>query len=159
MNRINWWRVLGLGLIILPWLLFAAIAHGQTLNGVVTECGQKCSGGFSVVNNDLKPLAVTLEAHAFSVIDGKQQYHALDPASTITLSETSARIGPKGSRDFDFKLRCAELPCAVQILVKMTLGHTDTGLQVSGVIPHTIYSCQKEKNCRATTLRSWGLVQ
>jgi hypothetical protein len=157
--KINWWRVLGFGIILLPWFLIAALAHGQTINGVVTECGKKCSGEFTIVNNDVKPLAVSIEAKQFSIAAGQQAMHPLDASTQLTLSETSARIAPKGQHDFDFKLRCAQMPCQVEILVGMALGHTTEGLQVRGILPHVVYLCERAKDCRKQTLAAGGVPQ
>jgi hypothetical protein len=136
---------------------FLTRAHGQTISPVVAECGRRCSNQFTLTNNGVVPLAVSIEAKSFSIVGGQQVLRDLDPTAHLTLSETSVRIGPLGVHSFDYKLRCDQLPCAVALQVAMTLGHTSEGVQVRGILPEIVYSCLKAKNCRRDTLKAGGM--
>ena len=135
-------------------LAFAApmFAQSVTISPVVQECGKKCSGQFSIQNGGIKPLAVTVEAARFVFKNGQRVTQPI--GTTVQLSETSARIPPMSDHTFDFKVRCEELPCGVQISVIAVMGHTNDGLQIRGVLPETIYSCSAQKDCRKTFLKT-----
>jgi hypothetical protein len=137
---------------------FLTRAHGQTISPVVAECGRRCSNQFTLTNNGVVPLAVSIEAKSFSIVGGQQVLRDLDPTVHLTLSETSARVGPLAVHSFDYKLRCDQLPCAVALQVAMTLGHTESGVQVRGILPEIIYSCEREKNCRKNILLAGGIT-
>jgi hypothetical protein len=135
-------------------LAFVYVAHGQTISPVVQECGRKCSGTFKLTNNGLDPMAVIVTSQSFTIVNGKQVF---GDAASVTLSETSARIGPKQAHDFDVKIRCLQTPCAVQLSVAMMLGHTVEGLAVRGILPEVFYVCDKSKDCRKKTLMAGGV--
>jgi hypothetical protein len=137
-------------------MLLTAIryADGQTISPVIQECGRKCSGTFKLTNNGLDPMAVVVTSQSFTIVNGKQVF---GDAASVTLSETSARIGPKQSHDFDVKIRCLQTPCAVQLAVAMMLGHTTEGLAVRGILPEVFYICDRSKDCRKKTLMAGGV--
>src|SRR3984893_6991842 len=54
-------------LVLLELLFLGLSVSAQTVSPVIVECGKKCSGAFSVTNNGLTPLAVTLGARSFSM--------------------------------------------------------------------------------------------
>src|ERR1700730_9014334 len=86
-----------LGLVLLELLFWGLSVSAQTVSPVIVECGKKCSGAFSVTNNGLTPLAVTVEARSFSMDpQGHATYRSLDAAADLKLDEGSARIAPKG---------------------------------------------------------------
>ncbi len=140
-------------------LVFAVISHGQTLSPVISECtAKKCSGSFTVTNNGVTPLPVTLEAHSFSLdASGQTAMRALDSAVSLNLDETSARVPAKSSHQFSYKLTCSAAPCLVKINALMAVGKSQDGLLVRVGIPLTLYVCEKQKDCRANTLKAAGL--
>lgn len=145
------------------WLLIMALtvpAMGQTLSPLVVECGPKCRGSFVVSNESVRPMATVIEPLSFSLgPDGKTVYRVLDSTVKVNLNEYSARIGPKDNREFDYEIICSQAPCLVALRAEMNLGHTDTGLEVRGLIPHIIYQCEKSKNCRKNIRLAAGLPQ
>lgn len=58
---------------VLEMILFALAgaafaAYGQTVSPVIGECGRKCKGEFTITNNGLAPLAVTVQPFSFRLI-------------------------------------------------------------------------------------------
>jgi hypothetical protein len=102
-----------------------------------------------------------VEAYSFGLDSKGQHFRSLDNSTHVTLSETSARLGPLETREFNFKIHCDVLPCEVGLLASMVMGHTeDTGtgvIQVRLALEHTVYVCDKSKNCRRHTLDEAGL--
>lgn len=142
-------------------LCCAAMAHGQTISPLITECGRKCSNEFSIKNNGLAPLTVTLQPYsiALDAKTGRSLYRPLDTNVDLRLEEMSARLGPQAAHTFGWKLRCDEVPCQVAILATMTVGHTEQGIAVRIALPEVIYQCEKAKNCRAGVRRMIGLTK
>jgi hypothetical protein len=145
----------------LALLLISAPAHSQTISPLITECGKKCSGSFTLTNNGLIPLAATLESFQFSLDSSGQHFRNLDTARVI-LSETSARLGPREAREINYKILCNATPCEVAILATMVVGNTKnssgTGvIQVRLALQETVYACEKSKNCRRSILDAAGL--
>jgi hypothetical protein len=56
-----------LSLLFLQFLFFGSNVSAQTVSPIIVECSKKCRGEFSITNNGLTPLAVTLEARSFSL--------------------------------------------------------------------------------------------
>ena len=140
-------------------LCCAALAHGQTISPLIAECGHKCSGEFSIKNNGLAPLTVTLQPYSFSLDakTGRSIYRPVDSTVDLRLDEMSARVGPQSDHTFGYRIRCNQSPCLVAILATMTVGHTQQGIAVRVQLPESIYSCDKAKNCRANTRKAAGL--
>jgi hypothetical protein len=139
-------------------LILAGAVHGQTVTPVISECGKKCTGEFSISNNGLVPLAVSVEAHSFSMdTAGHPVYRALDSTVDLQLDEGSARIGPKASHAFGYRLKCSAVPCSVTFVSTMTVGHTADGILVRVQIPHVVYLCDKSKGCRDSVRRAAGV--
>jgi hypothetical protein len=148
-------------LMALALLIISAAAHSQTISPLVTECNRKCSGSFSITNNGVIPMAATIEAFQFSLDSKGQHFRSLDTAH-VTLSDTSARLGPRETRELNYKIRCDATPCEVAILATMVLGNTKnssgTGvIQVRLALQETVYVCDKSKNCRRSILDQAGL--
>lgn len=116
---------------------------------VIAECGKKCQGEFSITNNGFTPLAVTVEARSFSLDNlGHAINRSLDPTVDLKLEEGSARIPPKGTHTFGYQLKCMVETCSVALLSSMVVGRTPQGILVRVQLAHTIYVCEKQKNCR-----------
>jgi hypothetical protein len=147
---------------ILILIFSASAARSQTISPLVTECGKKCVGSFTVQNNAVIPMVTTVEAYSFGLDSKGQHFRSLDSTAHVTLSETSARLGPKEIREFNYKIRCDALPCEVGILASMVVGHTQAqdgspGIQVRLALEHCVYVCDKSKNCRRSLLDEAGL--
>ena len=148
-------------LTVLAFLIISGPARSQTISPLITECGKKCSGSFTLTNNGVIPMAATIEAFQFSLDSKGQHFRSLDTAH-VTLSDTSARLGPKETREINYKITCDALPCEVGVLATMVLGTTrntsGTGnIQVRLALEETIYQCEKSKNCRRSLLDEAGL--
>jgi hypothetical protein len=140
------------------WFFGLSVA-AQTVSPVIVECGKKCNGAFSVTNNGLTPLAVTVEARSFSMdTQGHATYRTLDEAADLKLDEGSARIAPKGTHTFSYQLKCSAVPCSVTLLSSMVVGHTADGIWVRVQLPHTVYACEKQKDCRKSVRAAAGIT-
>ena len=148
-----------LALVLFELLFLGLSVSAQTVSPVIVECGKKCSGAFSVTNNGLTPLAVTVEARSFSMdTQGHATYRTLDEAADLKLDEGSARIGPKGIHTFSYQLKCSAVPCSVTLLSSMVVGHTADGILVRVQLPHTVYACEKQKDCRKSVRAAAGIT-
>ena len=146
-------------LALLELLFFGLSASAQTVSPVIVECGKKCNGAFSVTNNGLTPLAVSVEARSFSMdTEGHATYRTLDAAADLELDEGSARIAPKGTHTFSYQLKCSAVPCSVTLLSSMVVGHTADGIWVRVQLPHTVYACEKQKECRKSVRAAAGIT-
>lgn len=148
MKRIIW-------LVVLELLGFGIAATGQTIAPLTAEFGKKADGYFTVTNNTLSPVVVTVEARSFDAdADGRQVFRPLDPGIHVKLDSTSARIGAKSPHIFSYRVECDSRPCRVSFVTRMTAGRTAEGMEVALHLPHTVYVCDKEKDCRKTVLES-----
>jgi hypothetical protein len=130
-------------------MLFAvAGVRSQTISPLIVEGavkpGEMAQGSFSLQNSGVIPLNVTLELKSFSVDrNGSPVFRSLDPSIHVKLSEMSGRVGPRASRDFSYKIKCDALPCNLSIYASVVVGHTDQGVAVRVLLPHTIYITDK----------------
>jgi len=148
MKRIIW-------LVILELLGFAIAASAQTISPLTAEYGKKADGFFTVQNNSLQPVVVTVEPRSFSADEqGRQIFRPLDSGVHAKVDSTSARIGPKSSHIFSYKVTCDVLPCSMTFLTRTTAGRTPEGFEVALHLPHTVYTCNKAKDCRKTVLEA-----
>lgn len=150
--KINWkWLALLYG-----FLLLASGVVGQTVSPIISEYGHgKASGYFTVTNNSLRPMIVTVEPESFSITDGRLKYRTLDSDVHLTLNEMSAKLGPKSSHMFSYKAKCDKAPCWFTLYTRMSAGRTDKGIEVSLHLPHTVWVCPDKANCRETLLKQW----
>ena len=126
-------------LALLELWFFGLSVAAQTVSPVIVECGKKCNGAFSVTNNGLTPLAVTVEARSFSMdTQGHATYRTLDEAADLKLDEGSARIASKGTHTFSYQLKCSVVPCSVTLLSSMVVV---TQLTASG------FACNSHTRC------------
>ena len=138
---------------------FIGLAVGQTVSPVIVECGKKCRGEFSITNNGLTPLAVSVEARSFSLDTlGHATNRPLDPGVDLKLEEGSARIAPKGTHTFGYQLKCSVRPCSVALVSSMVVGRTAEGILVRVQLAHTVYACEKQKDCRKQVRTAAGVT-
>ena len=142
------------------FMLLAVPVVGQTISPVIVECGKKCSGTFTVKNNQTIPASVYLESNSFSLNRQSQSaLRILDSSTQVIMDTSSARIAPLDSRVFGYKIICQHLPCLVQITAIMTASKkTESGMQVLFGLPEVIYMCESKKNCRSTVRKEAGIV-
>ena len=146
-------------LLLLQFSFFGLAVSGQTVSPIIVECSKKCRGEFSITNNGLTPVAVSVEARSFSLdIQGSATNRPLDPTVELKLEEGSARISPKGTHSFAYQLKCAAPPCSVVLLSSMVVGHTTEGILVRVQLAHTIYACEKQKGCRKKVRAAAGVT-
>jgi len=151
MNRV-------LSLLLLQFSFFGLAASSQTVSPIIVECGKKCRGEFSIINTGLAPLAVTVEARSFSLDTlGHATNRPLDPGVDLKLEEGSARISPKSTHTFGYQLKCSLPPCSVALISSMIVGHTDAGILVRVQLAHTVYICEKQKDCRKKVRAAAGV--
>jgi len=138
---------------------FIGLAVGQTVSPVIVECGKKCRGEFSITNNGLTPLAVSVEARSFSLDTlGHATNRPLDSGVDLKLEEGSARIAPKGTHTFGYQLKCSVRPCSVALVSSMVVGRTAEGILVRVQLAHTVYACEKQKDCRKQVRTAAGVT-
>jgi hypothetical protein len=148
-----------LSLLLLQLFFFGLAVSAQTVSPMIAECGKKCRGEFSITNNGLTPLAVTIEARSFSLDTlGRATNRPLDPTVDLKLEEGSARISPKGTHTFAYELRCSAPPCSVALLSTVVMGHTAEGILVRVQLAHTVYVCEKQKDCRKKVRAAAGVT-
>jgi hypothetical protein len=144
--------------IVLDLILFVVVASAQTSVSplIVEGKGPRVKGEFSITNQGLLPAVVTLSPVGFMVSpQDETTFHELEPTTHITLSESSAKIGPRQSRVFAYDITCDKLPCWLTVYTSAVIGKTPSGVQVKTWIPHTVYICdKKEKHCRASVRRN-----
>ena len=133
-------------------LLMIGGARAQSISPFIAECGQKCSGEFTVTNTSVKPAAVVLDLFTLKIVKGKEVLLPLDQNTTVALNETSARLSPQGEHTYGYKVFCNQESCLTRIRVGMPAGKTKDGMLVMLRLPYTVYSCKKQKGCRAKVL-------
>jgi hypothetical protein len=147
-----------LSLLLLQFSFFGLAVSAQTVSPLIVECGKKCRGEFSITNNGLTALAVTVEARSFSLdTQGHATNRPLDSGVELKLEEGSARVPPKGTHTFGYQLKCSAPPCAVALLSSMVVGHAAEGILVRVQLAHTIYICEKQKDCRKKVRAAAGV--
>jgi hypothetical protein len=148
-----------LSLLLLQFSFFGMAVSAQTVSPIIVECGKKCRGEFSITNNGLTPLAVTVEARSFSMDTlGHATNRPLDSAVDLQLEEGSARVSPKGTHTFAYQLKCSARPCSVVLLSSMVVGRTSEGILVRVQLAHTVYMCENQKNCRKQVRAAAGVT-
>lgn len=142
-------------------LLLAGTALGQTITPVIQECGKKCSGTFSVKNNQVVPMSVILQPISFSLTpQSVSQFRPLDSSVHVTLDRNSVRLSPLDSFTFSYKIVCQTYPCLVQISAIMSASRkADSGINIAFVLPEVIYQCESKKDCRKTVRKAAGIEQ
>jgi hypothetical protein len=141
--------------------VLALRGYTQTISPAIVECSaKKCNGEFTITNNGILPMTVTVEPHSFALgSDGGTILRTLDPTVDLQLDEMAARLGPQAAHTFGYKLRCKQMPCLVNLNVALSGNHTDEGIAVRIILPHVIYGCDKAKDCRAGVRKAAGLAR
>jgi hypothetical protein len=155
------WNWKGAVALLFLSLCLCPTAKNQTISPIHAEFGKKAVGSFNYTNDTLQPMAVTLESYNFSIDKDGQHLRPLDSTTHIQLSETSARLGPKETHEFAYKLTCDVLPCEVSVLIGGVVGHTQGDkdhpvMQIRLILDHAIYLCLKAKGCRAGIIAASG---
>lgn len=142
-----------IGILLGMVVAFSGRAHAQTVAPIISEYGKgHAKGSFTVRNDSLTPLTVTLTPVSFNLDStGATHYVRVPDGTHVNLAENAVRLGPKEAHSFDYDVRCDVLPCAVSLFTTFMGKHSEEGFAVAIRIPHTVYLCQKEKNCRANT--------
>ena len=143
---------------IVLFFCLASTLSAQTISPLLSEFGKKASGSFIVRNNGIRPMMVSLEKRGFLIsAKGEATLIPLPAGIEIQVGATSATVPPKGTHTFYYKMTCAQLPCHAQILALFSAGErTADGMKLAFGLPTVIYVCEKKKNCRLNTLRSYG---
>jgi hypothetical protein len=113
-------------------------------------------GQFTVVNKSLQAMPVTVEPHQLQMVNGQPKFGPLDASTQVELKDTSAVIPPRGSRTFDYKVRCQN-DCMVTLLSGMVTGKTKEGVQVKLWLMHSAYLCSEVRDCRVRIKKQAGL--
>jgi hypothetical protein len=154
----------------LKWFLFVLLylglvayaATAQSVSPLVAEGGRgKAHGEFTVRNDGVQPLVVTIQYMSFKLTpEGKTIFYQLENTVGIQMNETSAKVGARQSHTFGYLIEChSDKPCLVAFLPRMVaLQHTSAGMQVGVIIPHSVYLCaDKAKDCRARVRKAAGI--
>jgi hypothetical protein len=145
---------------IVAAILIGATCYGQTLAPLhaehSTKPGKTVRGSFQVQNNNLTPEALVIEARDLQLDVKGGHFGPLPPTTTVTLSQSSARLGPKQILQIDYKVTCQNLPCNVSIANGFSVGHTADGIEVKLVLPFSVYLAHS-KHPRQDALHAAGL--
>lgn len=145
-------KVLLVVVIIAFLLALAGGAHAQTVGPLVFQGGKgRARGEFSVRNDGVTPLIVTVEAVSFKLSpEGKSIFLPLDSHAVVKLTETAARVGARQVHAFAFEVDCQAEQCAVAILPRMVQAvHVSEGIQLGLIVPVSVYACSTgAKDCR-----------
>jgi hypothetical protein len=143
-------------------LIAASAVSAQTISPITFETSKKIDGSYTVHNNTLAPVSVTIEIVGCTYDKTGRHFAPLPSTTHVTLSETSFRLGPQATEEIDYKGRTDSVPSSFAFVTTMTLGHTVVGkdnqaFQVKLVLPETVFVCNKASKCREQTLRDAGL--
>lgn len=146
-----------LAAVIFIWCLLPHGLSAQTVSPVIVELSAKgsksFSGSFSVNNPGVTPITAVVEAPRSMIFaNGKPTLKPLGPGVTLDLSQQSAKVGAKQSATFWYTLKCATKPCAVTVFTTISGPHAANGMSVAIHLPHVIYGCEKQKNCRKSVI-------
>jgi hypothetical protein len=146
-----------LAAVIFILCLFPHGLSAQTVSPVIVELSAKgtksFSGSFSVNNPGVTPITAVVESPQSMIFaNGKPTLKPLDVGTTVELSQQSAKVGAKQSATFWYSLKCAAKPCAVMLFTTISGPHAASGMSVAIHLPHVIYGCEKQKNCRKSVI-------
>lgn len=156
-------------ILMLAISLVGVVAHAQTVMPLFAEgkTGKHwVKGQFTVQNQTVSPMPVSVEPRLMQVVGGKATFQTLDFNGTrndfergdvqVELKDTSAMIAPRGSRTFDFKVHCDE-DCMVTFLNGFITGRNPQGITIKLILPSHVYLCDKPKGCRVRIKAAAGL--
>ena len=154
MKKLFWLAIFNL-------LVVVAAASGQTIAPPIAEFRAKpakfVSGSFQVQNNELIPVAFTVESYRLTLDSQQLHFQMPDSGMQILLSQSSGRLGPKEIRRIDYKISCSSIPCQSAIKVGLITGRTKDGAQVRIIISHVVY-LGSSKSPRQDALIQAGLL-
>lgn len=137
----------------------AGVVKSQTVAPLTTEYGKgRAAGSFSLRNDSLQPIFVTVEPQSFSLDKNGQHITKLNPDVHVTLSESSFRIPPRSTEVVNYKIKTDSTPQMLLLAAGMTIGHTSEGIAVRVWLPTAIYICDRAKDCRKNSLDRAGLL-
>ncbi len=141
----TWNRKRGLCL-ALAMLTLAGPALAQTVRPVIVEYeGKRIRGKFDLLNDQLMPVNVILEARSFDVTEeGDPVFRSLDPSVTLKLSEMSFRLPAQQSRTIFFEARAESIPAWFTIYATFSGMPRRQGIEVEVELPHTVYMLSRE---------------
>lgn len=141
----TWNRKRGLCLALAMFTL-AGPALAQTVRPVIVEYeGKRIRGKFDLLNDQLMPVNVILEARSFDVTEeGDPVFRSLDPSVTLKLSEMSFRLPAQQSRTIFFEARAESIPAWFTIYATFSGMPRRQGIEVEVELPHTVYMLPKE---------------
>lgn len=143
--RGTWNRKRGLCLALAMFTL-AGPALAQTVRPVIVEYeGKRIRGKFDLLNDQLMPVNVILEARSFDVTEeGDPVFRSLDPSVTLKLSEMSFRLPAQQSRTIFFEARAESIPAWFTIYATFSGMPRRQGIEVEVELPHTVYMLSRE---------------
>lgn len=124
----------------------ASRSSAQTVRPVIVEYkGHHIHGKFDLVNDQLLPVNVIVEAKSFDVTEqGDPVYRPLDPSVKLHLSEMSFRIPAQQSRTIFFEACSESLPAWFTIFSTFAGMPKHKGISIEIDLPHTVYMLPKE---------------
>jgi len=143
---LRWSGRWGGGLAALALLALGVPARAQTVRPVIVEySGKKVHGKFDLVNDQLMPVNVILEARSFDVTeDGDPVFRPLDPSVKLKLSEMSFRLPAQQSRTIFFEAKAESVPNWFTIYATFSGMPRRRGIDVEVELPHTVYMLPKQ---------------
>ena len=121
-------------------------APGQTVRPVIVEYeGAEVHGKFELVNDQLLPVNVILEAKSFDVTEeGDPVFRPLDPSIRVKLSEMSFRLPARQTRVIFFEARADSVPAWFTIYATFAGLPRRQGIEFEVDLPHTVYLLPEE---------------
>lgn len=148
-------------ILVIAVIALAVSTKAQEIIPAYNEVKMKKSvkGEFTVRNNGVTPMPVTVEAREVSGKDGKPVFSPISTDIHVELPNNSAVVPPKGQYTFSYKVECPK-SCAVAFFSGMMSGKVkDTGIQVKLWIPSVVWACtDSAKGCRVRTKTLLGIV-
>lgn len=144
-------RLRGTVLLVLS-LVTAGSLRAQGVTPIVAEFGgHHARGHFTVTNDSVRPIAVTVEATSLTFDKGAPTWSPLSADVHVKLSESSVRVGPKSSHDFEYEVTCPA-SCAVTFKARLVVAQRADGVRLAVTVPSTVYVCEKQKDCRQSVI-------
>ena len=131
-------------------LALAAIARAagaQSISPPIAEYREKPSGSFTVRNESVFPLTVTLQPRGFRVTeDGEVIVEPLDTTRIrLSLSTLSFRLQPRQGYTVFYDARVDSMPAWFTIWSAITGAKTAGGVNIRIELPHVVYVYQKQR--------------
>lgn len=143
-------------------LTLAAVARAagaQSISPPIAEYRDKPSGSFTVRNESVFPLTVTLQPRGFRVTeDGEVVVEPLDTARVhLSLSTLSFRLQPRQGYTVFYDAKLDSVPAWFTVWTAITGAKTAGGVNIRIELPHVVYAYQKQRlaapDVRITSVR------